>query len=185
MPKWFVVVVIVIVGLGLVAGGAAFAAYRATGQTSSIRPWNGEWSMGMNRRGEGLQGPMFGARGFQGMGGSMHEQMLAAWADALDLSVEDLTARLEAGETLAEVADRQGLSLDELATVQKEVMESALQKAVGDGVLTQEQADWMLDQAGTGLRFGAGPMMLWGRGPRMHSWGAPGPWGDPGEAPVP
>ena len=78
----------------------------------------------------------------------------ALLAEALDMTVEELeTARAE-GQTLTDLLEAQGL---EAATVRdhlEEAHEAALEQAVADGILTQEEADEM--QFGAGRMPGAG-----------------------------
>jgi hypothetical protein len=172
MPKWLVVVIVVLVALGLVGGGAAFAAYRTTGSTASLRPaWNEPWQMGMRGRAGGFGGFMFRGPAQSERVGPLHGTMLVAWAEALGLSVEDLTGRIEAGETPADIAESQGLSQEDLATAFQAGLASGLQAAIEDGTLTQEQADWILEHHGSAWGFGPGNMMTWGRGHRMFRWG--------------
>ena len=73
----------------------------------------------------------------------MHDAMIAALADALELSVEDIEARFEAGETLWEVAADEGLSEGELQELMLSAHTEALETAVDEGWLTAEQAEWM------------------------------------------
>jgi hypothetical protein len=177
MPKWLVVVVVVVVALGLVGGGAAFAAYRATGLTASSWPaWNEPWQMGMHGRAGGFGGFMFRGPALSDRVGPLHEPMIAGLAEALGLSEEDFTARIEAGETPAEIAESQGTSQEDLATAFQEALAGAIQAAVDDGALTQEQADWILEHHGSAWAFGPGTTMMWGRGHRMFLWGGRGGW---------
>jgi hypothetical protein len=147
MKKWIAGVVIGLVALGLVAGGAAFAAFQASAQTETpTAPWGG-------------YAPMMGGR-WDGEGeGPMHDYMIAAFADALGLSTDDLEARLDAGETLAAIAEAQGLTSEQLTTLWADARQQALDEAVADGVLTREQADWMLQHMGSRGPNGGCPML--------------------------
>jgi hypothetical protein len=82
-----------------------------------------------------------GAAGDQS--GFLHEEMVAAFAEKLDLTVAELNDRLAAGETIAEIAYAQGLTADQFRTLWTEARAQALDQAVADGKLTQEQADWL------------------------------------------
>jgi hypothetical protein len=100
--------------------------------------------------------------------------MLQAVADKLDLTVEELTSKLSDGQTLVDIAQEQGIAEDDVPTLLKEARSDALKVAVSDGVLTQEQADWieqhpaLLRMLGTAIRRGGrgfrmpGGMMEWG-----------------------
>jgi hypothetical protein len=69
-------------------------------------------------------------------------------ADALGLTPEELFAELRAGKSLAEIAEEQGVEVkavfDALSAARGEVMQQAVEQAVEDGRMSQEQADWML-----------------------------------------
>jgi hypothetical protein len=92
----------------------------------------------------------------------MHDGMMDAFADALGLSVDTLEARLEAGETMADIAQSEGMSQEEFLTLMQDVRSAAIEQAVEDGLISQEQADWMLDHMGGFGQYGDCPM--WGEG---------------------
>ncbi|MGB9521482.1 MAG: hypothetical protein ACPL6F_01875, partial [Anaerolineales bacterium] len=71
-------------------------------------------------------------------------------------------------------AQERGLSADQFRTLMGEAAQEAVSKMVNDGVITQSQADWMLQrvqymlQNGFGFGFGAfnggcGGRSWWGR----------------------
>ena len=74
---------------------------------------------------------------------------LTAAAEALGMTVDELSNQLWAGETLSSLAEEKGV---ELTNVQ-EAMQAArateaktlIEQAVADGTMTQEQADWLLE----------------------------------------
>ncbi len=105
--------------------------------------------------------------------GFMHEYMIDAFAGALNLTPEELEARLEAGDTMGIIAQEVGMSIEQFFNLMLQAREEALQAAVSDGSLTQEQADGMLNhmnQRGFGSRgsgasqFGGGCYGGGGRG---------------------
>ena len=108
---------------------------------------------------------MMGGRGFGGMMGSrvtggygpMHEYMEQAWAKALGLSEEELEQRLEAGDTVWQIAEDLGFSQEEFADLRIEVRTEALNQAVEAGILTREQADWMIARMAQRQAAGFGP----------------------------
>lgn len=111
-----------------------------------MRGWNSSGQSGMMNWRQGLRRGMMGsyARGFaQGSFGPMHEYMITALADKLGLTVEDLQAKIQAGETPLEIAAAQGLSADQVKDLVEQAHDEALKAAVAAGVLTQEQADFM------------------------------------------
>ncbi|MBP8000736.1 MAG: hypothetical protein KA314_07270 [Chloroflexi bacterium] len=83
--------------------------------------------------------------------------MQAIVADALGITVEDLLAAHADGQYLPELVDELGL---DLATVQADIQaerEAAINQALADGLITQEQADWLLSHGGhAGMGYGGG-----------------------------
>ena len=100
-----------------------------------------------------------GCRGFGFWGRSW--AVFDAAAEALGLTPEELFAELHAGKSLAEVAEAQGVDLEAVHEAMKaarvEAMKQAIEQAVEEGRLTQEQADWLLE----GLELGFLPRR-WG-----------------------
>jgi hypothetical protein len=84
--------------------------------------------------------------------GPLHEYMVEAFAEALGLTPEELEARLSAGETLASIAAGEGVSAEEFPALWLQARQAALDAAVADGVLTADQAAWMLDRMEKGTR---------------------------------
>ncbi|MCB1004799.1 MAG: hypothetical protein KDB35_11515, partial [Acidimicrobiales bacterium] len=62
-------------------------------------------------------------------------------AEIIGISVDELHAAREAGQTPAEIADDNGVSRDELVSALITDAEEHLDEAVADGRLTQEEAD--------------------------------------------
>jgi hypothetical protein len=117
-----------------------------------------------------------------GGGGRYGEAALAAAADMLGMTVEDLQTQLRAGESMADLADEAGIAVEDLLAAmdaaQVESVRASIEQAVTDGDLTREKADWLLEgldngywgPGTTGGGFGFG-----GRGPR----GGPGLFDQP------
>ncbi|WP_298008303.1 MULTISPECIES: hypothetical protein [Anaerolinea] len=99
---------------------------------------------------------------------TMREYMHAALAEQLGLTKEELETRLSEGQTVYQIAQEKGLSVDEFRTLMINARTTALDRMVADGVITQEQADWMKTRGlGRGGRAGGNggcPMMggQWG-----------------------
>ena len=72
---------------------------------------------------------------------------LAAAANALDMTEDDLLAAMQEGKTIAALAEEKGVELDTIADAYVEQMSEHLSQAVTDGKLTQEQVDQMLETA--------------------------------------
>ena len=70
-------------------------------------------------------------------------------AEALGLDPEQLFSRLHDGETVADVAEDLGVNLEDvrgaLEDARAEQREDAIQQALEDGRITEEQAEWMLE----------------------------------------
>ena len=98
----------------------------------------------------------FGMMGAADGNSIMHDTMIAVFADALGMTPEELVARHDAGETLWDIATAQGLSVEEIQDLMTSARSTALEQAVADGTITQEQADWMLDHMGQGGANGTG-----------------------------
>ena len=96
-------------------------------------------------QGYGYGGMMGGGYGMMGNGGygPMHQYMVDALATALNLTPEQLQTRIDNGDTPYQIAQSQGLSQEQIQQVIEDAHDQALDQAVKDGALTQEQADWM------------------------------------------
>jgi len=103
-----------------------------------------------------------GMMGGRGLGiargaGIMRDYMLSAFAEAVDLTVEDVETRLADGETFKEIAIAQGTAEADLPELVAQVHQAALDQAVADGVITQAQADLMLEHMNNYQGEGFGP----------------------------
>ncbi len=72
--------------------------------------------------------------------GGMHTLVWDSLANTLGLSLDDLNTELSSNKTLVQVAEEQGVSLDELSATLERAFQVGLERAVADGALTQEQA---------------------------------------------
>lgn len=130
--------------------------------------------------------PYGGGYGMMNGSGVMHTFMVTEFTRKLDLNVNDVNARLAAGETMYDIALSAGVTAEEFPAVMTEVRAAALDAAVAANVITQEQADWMKSHnmggmgygncTGTGLQgqaygYGRGMMGGYGRGGMMGGWG--------------
>lgn len=127
----------------------------------------------MGGRGGGMMGGLRSEDGY----GPMHETMQDAMAEALGITHEELEERYAAGDTAWTIAQEKGLTQEEFTKLMTEARSKAFDKLVEDGVLTQEQADWMQERMGTmmqnGYGSGAGGCMGGGYG---GGRGGPGRW---------
>ena len=154
-----------IVGISIVAvlailvfgfAGLAFAQANPPAQPSPAGP-SGQ---AVGQMGGGRWGGRWGGQRGTGMApgaGLLHEQVVASLAEAFGMTPETLQARLDGGETLWQVAETLGWTGEQLQTAMVEARSAALQRAVADGLLTQEQADWMGQRMNQGWPEGYGP----------------------------
>lgn len=180
MKKGLLILALVVVGLGLVGVGAAFAQAIPENPINAVGMMGGRWG---SQDGYG-PGTMMGGRGGYG---PAHDYVEQALAEKLDLTEAQVEEQLAAGSTMAQIALDNGIAEADLAAFFSEVHTAAFDKAVADGVMTREQADWMLQnmqagwengmpcldggarpQDGTGYRGGQG-MMGGGRGGRWQN----------------
>jgi uncharacterized membrane protein len=114
-------------------------------------------------------------RGFGLWGGSW--TMFDTAAEALGLTPEEFFAELHAGKTLEEIAEAQGVELEAVQeamnVARADAMRDAIEQAVEDERITQEQADWLLEgldrgffPMGRGFGFGHGMRGDFGHGMR-------------------
>jgi hypothetical protein len=101
------------------------------------------FDQGFGRRGmgKGFIGPHMD---FMGRGG---DSLIGMIAEELDMSVQDLLAELQDGKSLAEVAQENGVDALAIADAYLIQLEENLNQAVEDGKITENQANWMLEQA--------------------------------------
>ncbi len=164
---------LVILAVVAIAFGSASAVFAQSGENTGLSSRTGRGG-----RGGGGGGTMLGEAnsvrlqdGFQD--GLLHDAMIAAFAEALDLTVDELNKRLEAGETMADIALSTGLTLEDFRDLMVEVRTQVYDQAVADGILTEEQAEW-LKSRGAGRYMNAGMGMntgFRGNGQRMNRTG--------------
>ncbi len=90
--------------------------------------------------------PPFSYGWMMGGRGVLHTYVVEAFADKLGLTAEAINDRLLNGETMFQIAIDEGISEADIAIFLTEVHSAAFKAAVDDGVLTQAQADAMLER---------------------------------------
>lgn len=98
------------------------------------------------------QQPPVGGRGMMGGGGAgwMHDYVEQALVAAkLGLTEAQVEEKLDAGQTMYQVALDAGVAEADIPALLTEVHTTAFDKAVADGVVTREQADFMLQRMQT------------------------------------
>ena len=89
--------------------------------------------------------------------GPMHDVMISILAPALGITPEELEERHDAGETFYQIALDLGFNAAELPGLIIEAKTAALAQAVEEGIITQEQADWMIARMAQMRAAGYGP----------------------------
>jgi hypothetical protein len=107
---------------------------------------------GFGDRDEMMGGWRAGSSGY----GPLHSYMVNAMADAFGLTAEDVQSQIDAGKTMRDLAQEQGLTDEQFRDKMIAARTVALNQAVSDNVITREQADWMLDRMDNTWQFGAG-----------------------------
>lgn len=122
MKKTLIIVALIVLALGALGVGVVFA--------------------------EGGQLPLMGMMPMMGQGGYgwMHDYMEQALAAQLGLTEEQVEDQLAAGTPMYQIALDNGIQQEDLASFMNDVHKEAFGKAVQDGVITQERADWMLER---------------------------------------
>ncbi len=143
MKKTIVVILLVVAALAVFTTGVAVA--------QTPQPPTPGYGSGMGY-GSGL-GPMraFAANGEEG---PLHEYMVKAMAEALGISADDFETRRDAGKTAYQIALDLGISADKIPTLLSDARAKALDAAVADKVITQQQADWMKSRGAGGMGQG-------------------------------
>jgi len=78
--------------------------------------------------------------------GWMHDYVEQALAAKLDLTEAQVEDQLAAGKTMYDIALDNGIKQEDVTTFMNDVHNTAFAAAVKDGVMTPEQADWMLQR---------------------------------------
>ena len=105
-----------------------------------------------------------GGRGFCSQAG------LAAAAQALGLTTAELQTQFRGGESLADVAEAEGVELqavlDAVDAACSQATKDAIAQAVTDGTLTQAHADWLIEGLDAGYWGGTNGGIGFGGGHR-------------------
>ena len=106
----------------------------------------------------------------RGPGGrGLSDEALAAAADALNMTTDELSTALQSGQSLEELAEEAGVDIEDVRAAIQAVRETELREriaqAVEDGTITQEHADWLLEGLEKGFLNGPGGFGF-GHGPK-------------------
>jgi len=134
MKKTILIVGLVVLALGVLGVGAVFA----QGVTPPVQ-----------------RGGMMQNGGY----GPMHDYVEEALAAKLGITEEAVEDALASGKTMYQIALDNSVKEADVAALLTEVHTAAFDKAVADGVVTREQADFMLQRmAANGFNSGNCPM---------------------------
>ena len=159
---------------GIVALLGAVIIWGATA-VSAQGPNNNNGNQQQMNQGQG------GPHGTMNLMAVSEEDMHAAIAAALGMSVADFEAAIDAGQTPATLAAERNIDFAVIQAAMDAVHEAALQQAVTDGLITQEQADWMLShRGGQNGPMGGGYQGNGGQGNGMNRGGGMGRHGGAG-----
>ena len=177
--KIFGIALVAVLALSALGAGVVFA-QSPTSNTGFgwMMGGNGQTGYGPGMMGGYDSGSMSAMHAWMNTSGGMHTYVWNALAEKLGLTSDELTAEVNNGKTIAQIAEEKGVSSTDLAAALETAHQESLAQAVTDGTLTQEQADimlaqmsgryeWMLEYMGSGGmmsgQYGAGGMMN-GRG---------------------
>ncbi len=141
MKKTLLIVAVVIMALGALGVGVAFA-------QGGNPPYGGM-----------TNGTGVGSTGGRGGYGPVHDYVEQALATKLGLTEAQVEAELAAGKPMYQIALDHGIQQVDLATFMNDIHKTAFAAAVKAGVMTQAQADAMLQRMSqNGYGTGTCPM---------------------------
>ena len=95
-----------------------------------------------------------------GDGRGLRDAELAAAAEALNMTADEVSTALQGGKTLEQLAEEAGVDLqnvrDAIQAVREAELRTRIEQAVADGTMTQEKADWLLEGLDKGFLDGPG-----------------------------
>jgi len=143
MKKTLLIVAVVVLALAALGAGVAYA-----------QGGNPPTGFGYGR------GPMMGGRGGYGGYGPVHNYVEQALAAKLGLTEADVEKEL-ATKSMYQIALDHGVAQADLTTFMNDIHKTAFAAAVKDGVMTQAQADAMLERMQNGYGYGNGGCPMW------------------------
>jgi hypothetical protein len=75
--------------------------------------------------------------------GWMHDEMIAIISEKLGISESELESRIDDGESMADIANSEGLSRDEFVKLMRDARAELIDQAMKDGKITEQQAKFM------------------------------------------
>ena len=145
MKKTILIITIMAVGI------AAFGLVSTATAQGSDPVYSGNGNGKGNGRGDGTGEPMDQNINLDGL---LDEYMAEYIANELGITVEELKAREAAGETLMDIGLSLGFDEQAILDIHTQARIAAINQAVADGLITQEQADWLLSRMENGQNGG-------------------------------
>ena len=137
--KYAAITTVLVAVVALAGATAAFAQGPANNGPADRQMTNG------NSRGPGLANETGAAMGLMAVD---EADMHAAIAEALGMSLDEFEAAIAEGKTPATLADELGIDFAEVQAAMDALHEATFDQAVADGLITQEQADWIASHRG-------------------------------------
>jgi hypothetical protein len=139
MKKTLLVLTVFAVAIGAFAFAIPASAQQPTPVYPGGRGGNGRG--GSNGDGSGVP-----VQQHINLNGLLADDMHTYIADFLGITTTALKDRLDAGETLMQIGLSLGFSQEEIFDLMIDARVDALNQAVADGSITQEQADWLISR---------------------------------------
>lgn len=89
-------------------------------------------------------------------------------ADSLGISVDEMTLRLDAGETFSSIAISLGFDVTAINSLLVDARADAVARAIADGLITQETADWLASHGNDNPAAGYGDGICDGTGTCLY-----------------
>ncbi|RME48673.1 MAG: hypothetical protein D6791_02725 [Chloroflexi bacterium] len=135
--------------VGLLVVGVLVATMAGTALAQDTTPTPAPKAFGFHGWGRGA-----------GCGGLCGQAGLEAAAEALGMTADELSTQLWGGKTLADLADEAGVDLqdvrDAVDAACQQAIRDAIEQAVQDGIISRDQADWLLEGLDNGYWGGRG-----------------------------
>lgn len=159
MKKTILIVGLVVAALVVFGVGVAFA----QGSVQGSVPFAGSGPMAL--------APGASA-GMQNNGGWMHDYVEQALAAKLGLTEKQVEDQLAAGKSMYQIALDNGIKQEAITEFMNQIHKDAFANAVKDGVVTQEQADWMLQRMQNRGGYGTDNCPMQNEQGVRSNWGA-------------
>lgn len=155
-----ILIVGAVIAAAVIALGATGLVYAQTQTPPNPEPPYGGYGFRGGGHGPGMMGGRLG--GFQGQTsdgtyGPLHNYMSNALAEAFDLTPAEMEAAHQDGKTLFDLAVEKGFSVENFREVMIEARSDAFNQAAADGVISEEQAEWMQSRMNQMWANGYGP----------------------------